>query len=101
MYNEFVIVSFGDKTTEDIYNGVETKAARRLPKELWDRIQIKLDLLNACTQLDDLRAPPSNRLERLKGDLESFYSIRVNDRYRIVFQFADGNVAEVRCTDYH
>jgi toxin HigB-1 len=98
---EFVIVSFGDKTTEDIYNGVETKAARGLPKELWGRIQIKLDLLHACTRLDDLRAPPSNRLERLKGDLDGFYSIRVNDRYRIVFQFADGNAVEVCCVDYH
>jgi toxin HigB-1 len=101
VYNGFVIVSFGDKTTEDIYNGVETKSARRLPKELWGRIQVKLDLLNACTGLDDLRAPPSNRPERLKGDLKGLYSIRVNDHYRIVFQFADGNAAEVRCTDYH
>jgi proteic killer suppression protein len=98
---KFVIVSFGDQPTEDIYNGVETKAARRLPKEMWGRIRIKLDLLNACTRLDDLRAPPSNRLERPKDDLEGFYSIRVNDRYRIVFQFADGNAVEVCCTDYH
>lgn len=98
---DLVIVSFGDQTTEDIFNGLETKAARRLPKELWGRIQLKLDLLNACTRLDDLRAAPSNRLERLKGDLESFYSIRVNDRYRIVFQFADGKAVRVRCIDYH
>jgi toxin HigB-1 len=96
-----VIVSFGDKTTEDIYNGLETKAARKVPRELRDRIQVKLDLLNACARLDDLRAPPANRLERLKGDLAGLYSIRVNDQYRIVFQFANGDALDVRCTDYH
>jgi proteic killer suppression protein len=96
-----VIVSFADATTADIYHGSDTKAARKLPRELWNRIQQKLDLLNACTSVEDLRAPPANRLEKLKGDLAGFHSIRVNQQYRIIFRFAAGQCEEVRCTDYH
>jgi proteic killer suppression protein len=101
MYTARVIVSFGDATTADIYDGADTKAARRLPRELWERIQRKLDLLNACTMVGDLRVPPANRLEKLKGEATGFYSVRVNDQYRIVFRFADGHCQEVRCVDYH
>jgi proteic killer suppression protein len=96
-----VISSFGDATTADIYHGSATKAARRIPRELWSRAQQKLDLLNACTSIEDLRTPPANRLEKLRGDLAGFYSIRVNGQFRIVFKFANGNCEEVRCTDYH
>lgn len=63
-----MIVSFGDKTTEDVFHGHDTKAARRIAQALWGRIQVKLDLLNASTKLEDLRAPPSNRLEKLRGN---------------------------------
>jgi proteic killer suppression protein len=96
-----MIVSFGDKATEHIFHGRDTKAARRIARALWSRIQGKLDLLNACTTLDDLRVPRANRLERLHGDLVGFYSIRVNDQYRIIFRFSSGDAIEVRCTDYH
>jgi proteic killer suppression protein len=96
-----VISSFGDSTTAEIYHGSDTKAARRIRRELWDRVQRKLDLLNACTSVEDLRIPPANRLEKLRGNLAGFYSIRVNQQYRIVFKFANGNCEEVRCTDYH
>jgi proteic killer suppression protein len=96
-----VIVSFGDATTADIYHGSDTKAARRLPREIWTRVQRKLDLLNACTSVEDLRIPPANRLEKLKGDFAGFYSIRVNEQYRIVFRIAKGHCQDVRCTDYH
>jgi proteic killer suppression protein len=96
-----MIVSFGDKTTEDIYRGRDTKAARKIAPVLWARIQAKLDLLNASATLEDLRAPPSNRLEKLRGNWAGFYSIRVNDQYRLVFQFAGGVASSVRCTDYH
>ncbi len=96
-----VIASFGDATTADIYHGSDTKTARRIRRELWSRVQRKLDLLNACTSIEDLRIPPANRLEKLKGDLAGFYSIRVNQQYRIVFKFANGNCEEVRCADYH
>ncbi len=96
-----MILSFGDKTTEDLYHGRDTKAARRIASSLWGRIQIKLDLLNAATSLQDLRTPPANRLERLRGDLNEFHSIRVNQQYRLVFRFEAGNCLDVRCTDYH
>ncbi len=96
-----MIVSFGDKTTEDIFDGHDTKAARRIAQVLWTRVQSKLDLLNASTSLEDLRVPPSNRLEKLRGNWASFYSVRVNDQYRLVFRFMGGNALDVRCTDYH
>jgi proteic killer suppression protein len=62
-----MIVSFGDKTTEDVFHGHQTKAARRIAQTLWSRVQAKLDVLNASTTLEDLRVPPSNRLEKLRG----------------------------------
>ena len=58
-------------------------------------------MLNACHVLDDLRIPPSNRIEKLRGKWEGFFSIRVNEQYRIVFRFQTGNCTDVRCTDYH
>jgi toxin HigB-1 len=96
-----VIISFGDKTTEDIFHGVGSKAARRISQSLWPRIQAKLDLINASTSLEDLRIPPSNHLEKLRGNLSGLYSIRVNEQYRLVFGVTDGNAVDVRCTDYH
>ncbi len=96
-----MIVSFADATTADIYHGNDSKAARKMRRELWGRVQRKLDLLNACTSVEDLRIPPANRLEKLKGELTGFYSIRVNEQYRIVFRFVKGNCEDVSCTDYH
>jgi proteic killer suppression protein len=96
-----MIVSFGDKTTEDIFHGQDTKAARRIAQVLWTRVQAKLDLLNASTTLEDVRVPPSNRLEKLRGKWAGFYSLRMNDQYRVVFRFVGGNALDVRCTDYH
>ncbi len=101
MYDKGVIASFGDKATEDIYHGRETAAARAISRTLWPRIQNKLDLLNAAMSLTDLRVPPANRLEKLRGNLTGFYSIRINRQYRLVFRFADGQCSEVRCADYH
>lgn len=96
-----MIVSFGDKTTEDIFHGRDTKVARRVARNLWTRVRTKLDLLNASTALEDLRVAPSNRLEKLSGDWVGFYSVRVNDQYRVVFRFVSGSALEVLCTDYH
>ena len=96
-----MILSFGDKTTEDIYHGRDTKAARKISRSLWERIQVKLDVVNATVSLQDLRTPPANHLERLRGDLEGFHSIRVNQQYRLVFRFEAGNCRDVQCTDYH
>jgi toxin HigB-1 len=96
-----MIVSFGDSITEDIFHGRDSKSARRISRALWRRIQGKLDLLNASTRLEDLRVPPSNQLEKLRGDWEGFYSIRVNDQYRVVFRFINKTASDVQCTDYH
>lgn len=96
-----MIESFGDRTTEDIYHGRVTRAALKISKSLWPRIQVKLDLLNACVSLEDLMVPPANRLEKLKGRLAEFYSIRVNDQYRITFKFDGRNCRAVQCVDYH
>lgn len=96
-----MISSFGDATTADIHHGSGSKAARRIQPESWSRVQRKLDLLNASTSIEDLRIPPANRLEKLRGDRAGFYSIRVNRQYRIIFKFVNGNCEQVRCTDYH
>jgi proteic killer suppression protein len=96
-----VIVSFADKTTEDIYHGNDTKAARRIARDLWERIQRKLDLMNAAISLDDLRVPPSNHLEKLRGSLAGFHSIRINQQYRLVFRFVRGHCHNIGCIDYH
>jgi len=96
-----VILSFADTATEDIFHGKNTKAARTIEKAVWPVMRRKLDALNAANELRDLSAPPTNRLEPLKGDQQGRYSIRVNDQYRVTFRFADGHAHDVRCEDYH
>ncbi len=68
---------------------------------LRERIQTKLDVLNAAVSLQDLRSLPSNHLEKLRGDLNGFHSIRINNQYRLIFRFEAGNCSDVQCTDYH
>lgn len=96
-----MIASFGDESTEDIFNGANTKAARRFPIQIWKAASRKLDMLNAAHELRDLRVSPGNRLESLRGTLAGKHSIRVNDQFRIVFRWKDGNAHEVRIIDYH
>lgn len=96
-----MIVSFGDKATEDVYHGRGTSRARRFPAAILDVSLVKLDLLNGAATLQDLKAPPGNRLEPLRGDLEGFHSIRVNEQWRLVFKWTDGNAHSVRLIDYH
>jgi proteic killer suppression protein len=96
-----VITDFADAATEDVFNGDDTKAARSLPRDLWSVIRRKLDMLNAATTLLDLRVPPNDRLEALKGNLKGKHSIRVNDKYRVVFKWKDGQASAVQVTDYH
>jgi proteic killer suppression protein len=100
-YYEAVILDFADKTTEDIYDGVDSKPARRIPQSVWTVAVRKLDMLNAASDLRDLRVPPANRLEALKGKWSGYHSIRINDQYRIVFRWIDGNAKDVLITDYH
>ena len=92
--------SFGDAATADLFNGRNTARARRFPQNITGAALRKLDMLNAAHLLDDLSAPPGNRLEALKGDFEGFYSIRVNDQWRITFRWKDG-AQEVKLMDYH
>lgn len=96
-----MISSFGDKLTEALYHGTHDRGLRRLPPEVIRRALNKLDMLNAAKDVLDLRSPPGNRLEALGGDLKGFHSIRVNDQWRIVFRWQDGNAYEVRLADYH
>jgi toxin HigB-1 len=96
-----VIRTLADDTTRDIWNGVTSKAARRIPRELWPNVRRKLDQIDAITSLDDLKVPPGNRLHPLGGDMRGLHAIRVNDQYRIVFRFEGGDAFDVRCTDYH
>jgi proteic killer suppression protein len=96
-----VIGTFADAATEDIWNGKDTKAARRIPKSIWPIVRRKLDLLNRVSRLDALRVPPGNRLESLRGSRAGTFSIRVNDQYRITFSFREEHAHDVRCEDYH
>jgi len=96
-----MIASFGDAATEDLFHGANTKAARTIDKAIWPIVRRKLDLLNAAARLEDLRVPPGNRLEALKGDQKGRHSIRVNDRYRVTFRFEHATAHDVRCEDYH
>jgi proteic killer suppression protein len=98
---EVVIQSFADVMTQDIFNGRDSKTARTVDKVLWPVVRRKLDMVNAAGKLDDLSAPPGNRLEALKGDQKGRHSIRVNERWRITFRYEHGNAHEVRCEDYH
>jgi toxin HigB-1 len=98
---EVVIVSFGDNATRDLFDGTDLKDARSIPKQLWAVALRKVDMLNAARDLMDLKAAPSNRLEKLKGNLAGRWSIRVNDQYRVVFKFAKGNAEQVRIVDSH
>jgi toxin HigB-1 len=94
------IRSFGDPATADLYHGRNTARSRRFPQAIVSVALRKIDVLNAAHKLDDLRSPPGNRLEALKGDLEGLYSIRVNAQWRITFRWNDG-VHEVSLVDYH
>lgn len=93
-----MIVNFGDKETESLY--VTARSKKFSPNILKVAIR-KLDMLNAAVRLEDLRIPPANRFETLKGDLKDFYSIRINDQYRIIFKFKDKNAHDVEIIDYH
>ena len=96
-----MIKSFGDRITEDLYNGISSAKVRRLPPEVRELALYKLDTLNAVVALKELRSPPGNRLEALKGDLAGFYSIRINKQWRIVFRWQGSEAFDVQIIDYH
>ena len=96
-----MIVSFGDKSTGALFHGDRGKAIRKIPSDIRTSAIRKLDVLNGARELRDLRSPPGNRLEALRGDLAGLHSIRVNDQWRILFRWADGDAHDVRVADYH
>jgi proteic killer suppression protein len=97
-----MIVSFKDNGTEDVFNGRNTKAARKsCPELLWKIAARKLDLLDSVAALEELSIPPGNRLEALAGDRKGHYSIRINNRYRICFRWSDSGPEQVEIVDYH
>jgi proteic killer suppression protein len=96
-----VIRSFRDDTTADLFRDRNTRAARRIPHEIWRVVQRKLKLLDVAARLDDLHTPAGNRLETLKGDQARRHSIRVNDQYRVTFRWENGHAYEVCVEDYH
>jgi proteic killer suppression protein len=97
-----MIESFADKATTDIFNGVNSADARkRLPRDLWRVAFRKLDQIDAAVEISDLKVPPGNRLEALKGDRVGQYSIRINDQYRICFEWRSGDASNVEIVDYH
>lgn len=97
-----MILNFKNKATEDIFNGVSSKDARKaLPKTVWRVATRKLDQLDSIKVLDELRVPPGNRLEALSGDRKGQHSIRINSQYRICFTWQDAGPADVEVTDYH
>ncbi len=93
-----MILNFKCKETRKIWEG---EVALRLPRDIQNIARRKLRMLNNARQLNDLRIPPNNRLEALKGDKAGEYSIRVNDQWRICFKWADGNASDAIIEDYH
>ena len=97
-----MIVSFKDQATEDIFNGVNSKAARKTcPQTLWRITSRKLDQLDSVQQLEELKVPPGNRLEKLSGNRKAEHSMRINEQYRICFIWRKSGPTNVEVTDYH
>ena len=93
-----MIISFGDKETKKIWEGERVK---KLATDIQETARRKLRMLNNSQDLTDILIPPSNRLEKLKGNLKEFYSIRINNQWRIIFKWNNGNVEKVEIIDYH
>lgn len=94
--------SFKDQGAEDIFDGKKSKAARKAcPQYLWIMAARKLEQIDSATNLDDLKVSPGNHLEALSGDRDKQYSIRINDQYRICFEWNSGSADNVEIVDYH
>ena len=93
-----MINSFADKETEKIWEGEKSKV---LPIEIQQVARRKLRMINNAANINDLRIPPANHMKKLKGDLSDFYSIRINDQWRIIFKWQKNNAENVQITDYH
>lgn len=96
-----MILSFGNRATSDLFHGISNSRVRRLPTQIKESAFYKLDVLNAAQSLEDLKSPPGNRLEALKGNFAGFHSIRINNQWRIVFRWQASNADDVQIIDYH
>ena len=97
-----MIRSFKNQATEDIFDGNNSKSARKLCRqEIWKVAARKLEQIDSVGQIEDLKVPPGNRLESLSGDREGQHSIRINDQYRVCFEWNDGAADNVEVVDYH
>ena len=96
-----MIESFGDAATEDLFHKRQTQRVRRFPPGIVRVALRKMDVINTAHRLQDLRMPPGNRLEALKGGLRGFHSIRVNDQWRIIFRWSGNSAYQASLTDYH
>jgi proteic killer suppression protein len=97
-----VIVTFKDRGTEDIFNGENSKVARKTcPESIWKVAARKLDQLDSVESLDEMRIPPGNRLEALAGNRRGQYSVRINEQYRVCFLWTDSGPDQVEIVDYH
>ena len=96
-----MIRSFFDKTARDIYDGIESRYSRKLPRELHNKARRLLDQINAAPSLEFLKIPPGNRLEKLSGKLSGYWSLRINDKWRIVFRHESNDFYDMRIIDYH
>jgi len=97
-----MILSFRNEGTEDIFNGENTKAARKTcPEALWKVAGRKLDQVDSVTDLNELRIPPGNRLESLSGNRRGQHSVRINDQYRVCFLWTDTGPEQAEIVDYH
>lgn len=92
------MIDFGSKETEKIWDGSRVS---KLPNEIQEIGRRKLRMLNNSQNIEDLTVPPSNKLEKLRGILKDFYSIRINNQWRIIFKWKSGNASEVEIVDYH
>lgn len=97
-----MIQSFKNQATEDLFNGKATKAALKIiPRNLWTTVSRKLDRIDSVVSLDELRVPPGNHLEALKKERQGQHSIRINDQYRVCFEWTQSGPKDVEVTDYH
>ena len=96
-----MITSFGERGASDLFHGKSSRYAIKLPRQIHELALYKLDILNAAQVLDDLRSPPGNRLDPLKGELKGFYSIRINSQWRIIFRWDKSSASDVQIVDYH
>ena len=96
-----MIKCFSSKLAEDVFNGIDSRHSRKLPRQLLSKAQRKLDQLNAATLLETLKVPPSNKLSKLEGNLSEFWRIKIDKQWAVIFRWEDGMAIDVDIVDYH